>query len=426
MARAARGRARQHPRRARVVDDRLRAGGRPAYRRATLALLERPQPRKRGRARLEELLALPGASPPTRATGQAAIASLAQVQGDHDAVRRMLDESLPILRLAGKDRCLSLSLGLLGMTALATGDIDEAHALTQEELEQARRTGDPFVQSYALAHVGTVLAGAGRHDEAAEALEEAVRLAEKSRQPAERRRVADGAGWARAASRRARAGGRSVRREPRRASKARRRVGSVALPLEPRLCRARRRRDDDGARPFGGVPRFDKASDHYQPGLANDLELVARLAAAGGRTDRAVRMFSAAARVRESVGVHAMEVWWPDPAPHVGELPARLTDVEFEQAWAQGRGADRARGARRGARRDAGARADAYARHGGLTCRSRRAASHGPGAAAAVPGPTPACTTASFRTRHRSAGVGLSWPAASSDCQPQPREGSCA
>ena len=25
------------------------------------------------------------------------------------------------------------------------------------------------------------------------------------------------------------------------------------------------------------------------------------------------------------------------PGPHVGELRARLTDVEFEQAWAQGR-----------------------------------------------------------------------------------------
>ena len=61
------------------------------------------EPPQEGRECLERLLALGSGSSTQRASAQWAIASTANVQGDHETVRRLLEESLPVHRRLGDD-----------------------------------------------------------------------------------------------------------------------------------------------------------------------------------------------------------------------------------------------------------------------------------------------------------------------------------
>ena len=70
-------------------------------------------------------------------------ASLAFVKGDHEAVRRYGEASLPVLRRLGDDvGHFAGTLGLMATSALALGDLDRARALAEEALEVGRRSGD--------------------------------------------------------------------------------------------------------------------------------------------------------------------------------------------------------------------------------------------------------------------------------------------
>jgi non-specific serine/threonine protein kinase len=85
---------------------------------------------------------------------------------------------------------------------------------------------------------------------------------------------------------------------------------------------------------------LDRETDN-QHGLASGLELSARLAAARGRSPRAVELYARAGLLRDTTGAQAHEiwwkVWWPDAAPHIAELRSKIGDAEFEQAWERGR-----------------------------------------------------------------------------------------
>ena len=70
-------------------------------------------------------------------------ASLAFVQGDHEAVRRYGEASLPVLRGLGDDAELAGTLGVMGISALALGDVDRARALAEEGLEVGAALGRP-------------------------------------------------------------------------------------------------------------------------------------------------------------------------------------------------------------------------------------------------------------------------------------------
>ena len=135
------------------------------------------------RRRIEELLAIGSASPATTATGQAGLAALAHILGDHETVRRALSESLPVHRRLGNDRWIAISLGLPSTAALAAGDMDEALLLAQEELETARRAADPIGESFGLFHLGVVLAAKGELAEGERALEEGVQRRRSSETP---------------------------------------------------------------------------------------------------------------------------------------------------------------------------------------------------------------------------------------------------
>ncbi len=74
-----------------------------------------------------------------------------------------------------------------------------------------------------------------------------------------------------------------------------------------------------------------------RPGQLFNFEVLAGVAAAEGRPERAVRLYACASVLRPAVGSHAVEPGWPDHARHVADLRSALGDEAFAEAWAQGR-----------------------------------------------------------------------------------------
>ena len=91
-------------------------------------------PAAEGREHLEQLLARSSGSKLTRATAEARTASFANAQGDHEAVRRFLEASLPSPSPAGRRRAgvARNHSAVLSGSALATGDSDRARDFAEE------------------------------------------------------------------------------------------------------------------------------------------------------------------------------------------------------------------------------------------------------------------------------------------------------
>ena len=195
-----------------------------------------------GRERLERLLELGSGSSAQRASVQWTIAAIANVQGDHEAVRRLLDASLPVHRRLGDDRRVASSLAVLTASALVAGDADRAVALAEEGLVIARRSGDLSTEAMLLFNVGMALAWRGDLDDAERTIEESVRGAQQAGN------IASVGNWLRALgsialARRDLKGASSVRGEPCPWTPARPAVVYLARPLGP--CA----RSAGGARP---------------------------------------------------------------------------------------------------------------------------------------------------------------------------------
>ena len=296
---------------------------------------------REARERLEQLLSTGSATPATRATGQSAIAGMAQWQGDGEAIRRMCEASIPVHRQVGNDRWLVLTLGLLVTSALGTGDIEEASALSRDALAVARSAGDRTAESYGLAWTSIVLAARGRLAEAESTFEEAVRLA---REVGNLRSVGSWsmtlAGFA--LIRDDRSNARRLFEESLAVHRHLSDAWGIPISLMGLAYLALQAGENETARKLLAESLApDRDYDGYQPGLADELELTARLAAAGGHLQRAVEIYATAGLLREAAGAHVHEVWWkvwwPDPTPDIDELRSRLGSAEFEQAWARGR-----------------------------------------------------------------------------------------
>ena len=289
-----------------------------------------------GRERLEQLLAEGSGSTATRASAQLAAASLAKPQGDHEAVRRLLEASLPVHRRLGDEWQVARSLAVLSSSALATGDSDRALAFAEEGLGVARTLADPAAEVMLLFNVGAALGWRGELDEAERAIEESVRLARETgnvTSVGHGMRALGSISLARGDHERARAHfeeslalGREVGQP-----------WGISHSLSNLALLAHEARDDDTARRLLAESLVIERESGEWLGLAGNLELCGRLAAADGRPVRAARLYGCSSVLRESVGIDTCELGWPDPEPHVAMLQEALGVEAFAEAWEEGR-----------------------------------------------------------------------------------------
>ncbi|MDQ3161631.1 MAG: winged helix-turn-helix domain-containing protein [Actinomycetota bacterium] len=289
-----------------------------------------------GRERLERLLAVGSGSRAARASVEWTVATIAIVQGDHDAVRRFLEASLPVHRKLGDDRRVASSLAVLCASAVATGDADKALALAEEGLAVARRSGDPSMEAMLLFNVGMAHGWRRELEEAESAIEESVR---KARQGGN---VTSVANWLRAL------GSISVARCDWEQARAHfeesldlgRELGQpwcISHSLSNLALVAQETRDYDTARRLLAESIAIEQEGGERLGLAANLEVYGRLAAAQDHPVRAAHLYGCASVLRESVGVDACELGWPDPEPHVARLRDALGAEAFAEAWEEGR-----------------------------------------------------------------------------------------
>ena len=289
-----------------------------------------------GRERLEQLLTRHSGSERARAMAQARVASLAFVQGDHIALRRFGEESLPVLRRLADDRIVAIHLCVLCNSALATGDVARAAALAEEALELAQRTGDATTEAYVYASAGLVRAQQGELDEAERLLGESVRL---SRELGNVRSVAN---WVRSL------GGISMARGDN--ALARRRfeeslalhrslddTWGVSRALTRLALALTESQEYTAARDLLAESLAIERAVDDRPGLVFSLDAFVELAVAEDLLTRAARLCGCASVLRESVGTHAVDLGWPDHEHRIVALRSALGEEAFATEWAHGR-----------------------------------------------------------------------------------------
>ena len=228
------------------------------------------------------------------------------------------------------------SLALLTSSAIATGDADRALAIAEEGLAVARRSGDLSTEAMLLFNVGMALAWRGDLDEAERTIEESVRGARQAGN------VTSVGNWLRAL------GSVSLARHDYEGARPRfeeslalgREFGQpwcISHSLSNLALVAQEAHDHATARRLLEESIAMQRERRERLGLAANLEVFGRLAAAQGHTVRAARLYACASVLREDVGVDPCEPGWPDPEPQVAELRAALAADVFADAWEAGR-----------------------------------------------------------------------------------------
>ena len=293
---------------------------------------------REGRETLERLLDAPNGSTRARALAETRVASLALVQGDHEAVLRLGESSLPVLRRLGDAEHEAAILGVVAFSALAFGDGEQAVRLAEEGIDAARRSGDPVVESYAAYNLGIVRAWHGDLAEAERLLRWSVQEASRlgnARSVAHWSRSLGGMLHSRGDSESARAlieQSLSLHRTLDDAWGISHALSSLALVLvDANEAGAAQRLIDESIsieRDVGDVP-----------GLIFNIEVNARLVASQGHDALAVRLFACASGLSQAMGFrrHARPVDWIDHERDIEELRSRLGEDVFADAWERGR-----------------------------------------------------------------------------------------
>jgi non-specific serine/threonine protein kinase len=131
-----------------------------------------------GRARLGELLALPGAAPDTAARAEAlrGAGALAGAQGDYAAARAYLEESLACRRRLGDRGGTASVLASLGILEVRAGTAAGARSLYEESLALFRELGDREGTARMLVRLADIADTEGDHAAARSRYEEGLAL----------------------------------------------------------------------------------------------------------------------------------------------------------------------------------------------------------------------------------------------------------
>jgi tetratricopeptide (TPR) repeat protein len=125
-----------------------------------------------GREQLTAALALPGASPHTRAHALYAAGLVTGEQGDGPTTRAFLIESVGLYRELGDERATLVGLNALAVACQLMGDLVAARTHLETVLREARRLGDMHTVARGLNNLGSVAHARGDLDEARRAYEE--------------------------------------------------------------------------------------------------------------------------------------------------------------------------------------------------------------------------------------------------------------
>jgi non-specific serine/threonine protein kinase len=258
-----------------------------------------------GRRWLERALARdPGTDPVARAQALAGLGAIATYQGDASTARECTEESLLLYRSVGDVRGTAWALTRLGILAEDQGEYERATAFLTEALAVAAPLGERWMSAVRQQHLGIAAYGRGDFGQATTHLRASLALAREMADPLP--------------------------------------IFIPALYLGHVACD-----QGDYAQAAEWYAEAVATYDHIGgmvAALAWDRESVARalaglaaLASACGQPDRAARLFGAAERLREEVG---LALAFPERATYeraTAAAAARLGDTAFAVAWAAGR-----------------------------------------------------------------------------------------
>jgi non-specific serine/threonine protein kinase len=258
------------------------------------------------------------------------------LQGDFDAARAYIDESLPLWRELGDRRGEGLSLNMAGMVAAIGGDFGAAARLIDESLALVRGTGDRWALALALRGRGVAAAGAGDDAQVVAAYEESL---EHARAVGDRwlmtpafNRLGEvahhGGDYPRA--RRLYEQGLALARE------LGNRVG-IAWSLEHLGELALDEGDHARALALFLEPiSMWRDASSVSPQGASALEHLASVAVAFGELERAARLIAAARNLAGGVDDRYLSVDAGRTERDLAALRSRLGPAAFEEAWAEG------------------------------------------------------------------------------------------
>ena len=290
-----------------------------------------------GREFLQRLLELaePPRSTAAWANAWACVGRLAWAQGDFQVARELFEQSLWVHRQLGDQPGVAFSLTNLGMVAHEQGDYGAAVSLLGEGAAGFRRAGDAWGESMSLRYLGVSVQALGDHALARSSLEECLRLA---RQVGDLRIIAGGLV---AIGLLAREQGDLVLARSRfaEALAINRDLGDawgIPTALANLGAVALAQGDTGAARAYLEEAFAIRGAAGDQAGMAASLEHLASLTAMEGRPAQAVRIYGAAAALRETIGARPAPVERAEVQQRLGGLRVALGQERTAQAWAQG------------------------------------------------------------------------------------------
>jgi predicted ATPase/DNA-binding NarL/FixJ family response regulator len=293
-----------------------------------------------GRRWLAAILAHPGAQPPAlRVAVLSSAGNLAFRQGDYAEARALNEEELDLRWELDDEAGLPTTLRLLGRVTRAQGDYETAQTLAEVSLTLAQKRGDDGAIASALNQIGVVSYYQGRYAEARHFYEESLALRRKT---GNLHAVADCLlNLAQVAVRQG-----DFDRALLFAAESQafyERLGDtqgLAYVLTTHAEVARRQGDAVRSAELYRESLALAEARGDKDGIADNLEWLAALAGVAGQAPeavlRAVRLFAAAAALREEAGLLRMPIIQQDFDENLAATRARLDPQAFAAAWTAG------------------------------------------------------------------------------------------
>jgi len=192
--------------------------------------------------------------------------TVASMQGEYETARKLYEESMALREKQGDKVHIASLLSNLGIVARCQGDYQKARTLHEQSLSLRREVGDKWAIGVSLNNLGNVAIDQGKYEEARILHEEGLAV---------RREVGDM--WAE----------------------------SNALSNLGNLARLQQKYEEARARFGQSLKIFIELDDHWS--IAYLLEDMSCLAAVQNQPVRALRLVSAATKLRESIGAPLSE-----------------------------------------------------------------------------------------------------------------------